>query len=179
MTSLVLYPHIQASATLTEAVTLMAEGAHTNELREFRHALVLGAEGELVGIISLVGVLRGLEPSLLHATPGRDYQGFVAEEATALELFWEQVFAKGLKEASSVQVGEAAHSIQTTVAPGDSLSRALCLTLEEDLPILPVVEGGRVIGVVRLIDIFIEVAALVSAEGAASDPPHQTAEHGT
>ncbi len=155
------YPHIPATATLKEAIALIRSGFDVTEQFGFRRALVLGEGHTLKGIISITGLLRGLEPQLLRATPGRSFQGFVGDEGTALELFWDQVFAGGLREQALKLVGSVVRPIRATVRPGDRLSRALRLMLEEDAPILPVVEGDRVLGVIRLVDIFNEVATLV------------------
>lgn len=155
------YPHLPASATLKDTIALIRKGFEAIEQFGFRRALVLEEGRTLKGTISILDLLQGLEPTLLRVDPSRIYQGFLAEGGPALELFWDRVFAKGLGEEALKSVGAVARPVGATVRPDDRLSRALRLMLIENAPILPIVEEGRVLGVIRLVDIFNEVATLV------------------
>lgn len=161
MIPLARYPHLPASATLKETIALIRKGFEAMEQFGFRRALVLEEGRTLIGTISILDLLQGLEPTLLRADPSRIYQGFLAEEGPALELFWDRAFAEGLGEETLKSVGAIARPVGVTVKPDDRLSRALRHMLTENALVLPVVEEGRVLGVIRLVDIFNEVATLV------------------
>lgn len=152
------YPHLRAEAPLREAIFLIHQGMAKPELSGFRRALVLGQDNVLVGFISMPVLLRGLEPDLLLTKPGGSFEGYVsqpgAESSMAVELFWERVFTQGFGQEPEQPVGEVAQAITATVAPEDKLARALRLMLTEKQLVLPVVKNSRVLGVVRMIEIY-------------------------
>ena len=165
MVPLARYPSLPASATLQEAIVALRRGLEMSDLSGFRRALVLDEHHALVGTISMLTLLRGLEPRTLLAGPGAAYQGYAAqppvEEGKAVELFWERVLAQGSGEEHLKRVGEVAQRVTVTVAPDASIARALCLMLAHDVVMLPAVERGKVLGVARLVDIFDRVAGLI------------------
>jgi CBS domain-containing protein len=157
------YPHLRAEAPLREAIRLIYQGLAKPELSGFRRALVLGKDNVLVGIINMPVLLRGLEPELLRTEPGGAFKGYASrpgpESGMAVQVFWERVFTQGFGPEPERPVGEVAKPISVTVAPGDKLARALHLMLTEKLLVLPVIKDNRVLGVVRLIEIFGRVVA--------------------
>jgi CBS domain-containing protein len=169
MVPLARYPSLPASATLQEAIVALRRGLEMSDLSGFRRALVLDEHHALVGTISMLTLLRGLEPRTLLAGPGAAYQGYApspqAEAGKAVELFWERVLAQGFGEEYRKTVGAVAQRVTVTVAPDAPIARALCLMLAHDVVMLPVVERGKVLGVARLVDIFDRVAGLIPNQG--------------
>ena len=70
----------------------------------------------------------------------------------------------GVKEAAQTAVSEVMNPIEVTVDTGDSLAKALFLMIKEDLGRMPVMEEHRVVGIVRLSDLFQEIADFVLSE---------------
>lgn len=157
------YPHLHAGASLREAILLIHEGMAKPEHSGFRRALVLGEDNVLVGIITLPDLLRGLEPDVLRAEPAGAFTGYVAqpgpESGMAEEVFWERTLSEGFGHEPERPVGELVQPVSVTVAPGDTLARALHLMLTEKQLMLPVVADNRVLGAVRMIEIFERVVA--------------------
>ncbi len=48
--------------------------------------------------------------------------------------------------------------IKVTIQGSDPIARALSLMIEEDIGLMPVMEGGKVIGIIRLSDLFKEIS---------------------
>lgn len=167
MIPLARYPHLRADATLREGILLIHKGMEKPELSGFRRALVLGDDNLLVGVISMSTLLRGLEPDVLRTEPAGSYQGYVSqpgpESSMAVQLFWEKVFAQGFGDEPRRPVGEVARPVTLTLAPEDKLARALHLMLTERQLMIPVVRDHRVLGVVRMVDIFELLVARVRA----------------
>lgn len=169
MVSLALYPDLPASATVGEAIALLRGGTEPSQYGGFRHVLVLDERGRPIGTASMLTLLRGLEPETLRAVPDAAFQGFATpfqgDAGMAVELFWEKVLAEGLKgEYHRKPLAQVAESITVTVTPDTTLARALCLMLANDLVVLPVVEQGKVHGVVRLVDLFNRIAELIPGQ---------------
>lgn len=161
------YPVVSASTPLGEAIAAIRKGMEKPALSGFRRVLVVDEAGRLVGTADMSELLRGLEPGILHATPDGVAQGFATpfggEPDVALELFWDRTLGDGIARVPATPVAQVARPVTITVAPGDSLGRALHRMLQHDREMLPVVTDGKVLGVIRLVDILDRVAALIGA----------------
>ena len=69
-----------------------------------------------------------------------------------------------MKENSQTAVSEVMSPIEVTVNTGDSLAKALFLMIKEDLGRMPVMQEHKVVGIIRLSDLFREVADFVLSE---------------
>jgi len=70
---------------------------------------------------------------------------------------------KASKEAASAQVKEFMVPVKATVKTDDTLTRAACLLLQEDVPVLAVMEGNKVAGIVAIEDVFDAITEAVLA----------------
>ncbi|MBM3359040.1 MAG: CBS domain-containing protein [Betaproteobacteria bacterium] len=155
------FPHLDARSTIRAAISTIRSGFTAAGTFGFRNALVVDDQGALVGTVSMPVVLRGLAPVALRK-PMKDIQwSFTSDRTGPEELFWDRVLAGEAGEAAEQPVGEVARPVPATVSPRDSLSRALTLILVHEVPLLPVVDEGRVVGVIRLVDIFNLVAGVI------------------
>jgi CBS domain-containing protein len=168
MIPLARYPHLRADATIREAILLIHQGMAQPELSGFRRALVLEADATLVGIVGMPTLLLGLEPEALRIEPGETYQGYVSasgsESGLAVQVYWERVFIQGFGHEPERPVRDVAQPVTVTVTPEDKLARALHLMLTGKLLILPVVRDDRVLGVIRLIEIFERLVTQLRAQ---------------
>lgn len=99
---------------------------------------------QLRGVVTLRRIMAGLRRSIGFA-PGSTDQAFW-ERTDAVERIREQ--------SGSMTVGEVMSKRIHQVKPYDTIARALNIMLEHKVRGLPVVESERVIGVIRLNDIF-------------------------
>ncbi len=72
-------------------------------------------------------------------------------------------FAKVCSEYEDVYVGQVMQASPTTVSLGDRVVHARRLLLDEDLIGLPVMEGGKLVGVVTVRDVAMKLAAFQGA----------------
>lgn len=128
---------VPLGTTLDEVARLMVE-------KRIGSVLVVDGEGKLAGIVTESDFLkeRGIPFSTYRAPMlmGR----FLAQDQL------ERIF----KEAKSTRVEEIMSHPVHGVAPEDSLSRVLELMLLYDINHVPVVEGGRPIGIVSRFDLL-------------------------
>lgn len=162
------YPHLPASASLREAVAAIRRGMTEAEGSGFRRVLVLDEQGGLAGILTIPALLKAIEPKLLKTGPAPVMEGYAVigarEAGFAMELFWERVLDGAAMPDLTRTAGALAQPARATVAPEARLARALGLMLAHEAPILPVVAGGRVQGVLRLVDVFDRIAATALEE---------------
>jgi CBS domain-containing protein len=155
---LVEYPHIRETAVLKDAIAVL-HGAYKTGKR-FRHILVLDGHDRLVGVLGIRDVLRGLFPDYLRTGEYGHFQG-AQPDFPALTLIWQETCATQCKEAAGNPIKGFMAPVPNTVKPGDPLTLAAYLMVIHDTSMLPVVDNGRVLGVVRVIDVFNEASKAV------------------
>jgi CBS domain-containing protein len=106
------------------------------EWGKFRHVPVVDEHDVLVGVVSLTDVLKASSSELDPAKPA---------EQRRLELAW-------------VPVSRAMTADVVTVAPDERIAVAASRMLEFKIDCLPVVERGRVVGIVTAFDLLGVVA---------------------
>lgn len=107
---------------------------------------VVDADGSLLGIVTASDLIE---------------QGRNLHIPTVISIFdWviplggERALERDLQRISAQTAGEICSREVVTVSPGEPVSRAADLMSEHKLHALPVVEGGRVVGMVSRIDII-------------------------
>ena len=145
------FEFIKPEATIQEAVKKLSE----LDCRSVEHGVpgaqslvVIDDEGQLLGIITMIDILRGIEPPFMRET------GHLAA------LTWDGLFTDLIQQAQNRTVEEAMTPAKelATVDPDDRLMTAVELMVSKGVHRIPVLEDGKVVGIVRLYDAFHEVA---------------------
>jgi predicted transcriptional regulator len=126
-------------------------------------ALLVFDEGQqLLGIVRRRDILRGLEPKFLRTMPiTHRKQLFEVEVDPNLVILSTGKIAKAVQEQAEQKVSEVMQPIVATVKHSDHLTKVIYKMIHWNLALLPVLEEGNVIGVVRSVDAFHEIAKLV------------------
>ncbi len=148
------YPHISEDASVKEAFLILRHNFEGGA--GYRSILVLNEKDQLKGVLGLRDLIRAIEPQFLKAIPPQ-YQG-AAPEYPALTLIWQELFSTQSKEAAQKPVRHIMTPVKATVSLDDSVAKIAYLILLTNSNILPVVDKGRAVGVVRLVDVFNEIA---------------------
>ncbi len=149
------YPHIPEWFSLRQAVAIVRESAiKFAGVFEPRAVLVFDEKHQLVGILTLRDILKGLEPGFLKESELiKTDPSFVFDKG--------ELFGPGMKSQADKLVGEFMGPIQATVQADDFLVKALSLMVYENVGMMPVMEDDRVLGMVRLTDLFLEVSQAI------------------
>jgi CBS domain-containing protein len=159
------YPHVGAAATLREVYATLQKKYDSAE--QFRSVLMIDDNGRLLGMLGLRDLLHALLPDYLRNAPSR-FQG-KGEDIAALALLWQEDCAEHCRSAGTALARAHLTPIQATLAPHDPFSKAVYLFATQAINILPVMENGRVTGVLRLVDVLTEVSqVMLGNEGVAS-----------
>lgn len=157
------YPHVPYWFTLRQATAIVREAAiKFKGTFEPRPVLVFDEKHQLLGILTLRDIIRGLAPKFLQGAVGKLRAAFDLDSAlSGLEA---DLSALRLKEVSQTAVSEVMSPIKVTVGAGDSLAKALFLMIKEDVGRMPVMQEQKVVGIIRLSDLFREISNFVLSD---------------
>jgi CBS-domain-containing membrane protein len=149
------YPHIPYWFTLRQAMAIVWEASIKFEASfEPRAVLVFDEKYQLLGMLTLRDIIKGLEPRFLHETA-------LIKSDPSLTVLTKDFFGPGLREASQKQVSEVMSPIKVAVSGEAPIAKALFLMVKENVGLMPVTLDSKVAGMIRLSDLFKEVSELV------------------
>ena len=149
------YPHIPYWFTLRQAMAIVREAAVKFEGSfEPRAVLVFDEKYQLMGMLTLRDIIKGLEPRFMHETA-------LVKADPNLTVLMGDLFGPGMREASQKPVSEIMSPIKITVQGSDSIAKALFLIIKEGVGVMPVIQESKVAGMIRLSDLFKEISDMV------------------
>jgi CBS-domain-containing membrane protein len=158
MTPLTDYPHIPYWFTIKQAVAIAKKAALEIEGKsEPATLLIFDEKYHLLGSLTLEELIRGLQKKFFLST------GSVSQEEDA-PFLREGLFTKSIREEAQKPVSEIMSPVIESVTPDDSLIKAIGIMSEKNLALLPVIENDVLMGIIRLPEIFNELAEVVMAE---------------
>lgn len=139
------YPHMPYWGTLSEAIVQF------NAAYEIGHhaVLVFDEAYKLVGILLQKDVLKGLEPK------------FAQHYEDGVPVFWDELLQTGSEKRLARPVKEFMSKIKATIDIDDSILKASHIMLQEESDLLPVMAGDKLIGVLRMDELFHELTHTV------------------
>jgi len=173
MVPLAEYATVSEKATLQEAfLALQASNARLAPgKRHHRAVLVLDAKGRLVGKIGMMEVVRGLEPKyrqLITPRQGLAHMGFTRQFIKSMlthHNLWDEAIDDICRKASVQTVRDFMYTPEESeyVQVTASLDVALHHLVMGSFQSLLVNDGPEVVGILRLSDVFDEIARKVQA----------------
>lgn len=158
------YPHIPYWFTLRQAVAEMEKAELVRNGRKSlpRTVLVFDEKYQLLGMVRRRDILRGLEPEFLAQKPisYRRKLFDVSIDPNLSELSFDQIMS-GVTERSSRPISDVMVPIEVTVDYEDHIFKIIYEMNVHNMSMLPVVKDQRVVGVVRTVDIFHEIAKAI------------------
>jgi CBS-domain-containing membrane protein len=158
------YPHIPYWFTLRQAMMLIETSELERDGRKSlpRVVLVFDEKYQLMGMVRRRDILRGLEPDFLSQKPisYRRKLFDVKVDPDLSEISFDKIIV-GVRERAERPVSEVMIPIETTVDYEDHIVKVIYEMNQHDLSILPVLRDNKVVGVVRTVDVFHEIAKSV------------------
>jgi len=149
------YPHIPYWFTLRQAMAIVREAAIKFEgAFEPRAVLVFDEKYQLMGMLTLRDMIKGLEPRFLQETS-------LVEMDPSLTVLMGDHLGTNMREASQRPVSEVMSPILVTVDGSAPIAKALYLMIKENIGLMPVIQDSKVAGMIRLSDLFNEIAKVV------------------
>lgn len=168
MLSLSEYATVSREATILEALAALskAQMGLDNDRYHHRAVLALDENDKVVGKLSHWAIIRSLEPKLLCE---KDVQSlaraglkadFIQRLTSNLSLFTGN-FSRMCKDAANIKVGDAMIPIDSGIDENAPITDAIhMLVMTHDYSTM-VTRKGDVIGILRLADVFEEVADII------------------
>ena len=158
------YPHIPFWFTLRQAVAVMEKSElDINGKKSLPRALLVFDEHyPLLGCIRRRDILRGLEPKFLRtmSRPHRKSLFDVEIDPNLVDLSAGKI-SSAMSSQAEQSVSEVMTQIKTTVAIDDHLAKVIYKMINKDLNLLPVTQNEKVVGVIRSVDVFEEIAQIL------------------
>jgi CBS domain-containing protein len=149
------YPHIPYWFTLRQAMAIVREATVKFEGSfEPRAVLVFDEKYQLMGILTLRDIIIGLEPKFLQETS-------LIKMDPSLTVLLGDFCGPKMKEQSQRPVSEVMSPIKVTVNAEEAITKPLYLMIKENVGLIPVMKNGKVVGLLRLSDLFGEISRMV------------------
>ncbi|WP_334109708.1 CBS domain-containing protein [Thermodesulfitimonas autotrophica] len=158
-------PTVSEEATVKEAVTVLARSLRKVNAGEYvghRAVLVLDREQRPVGLLSYRSLIKAIEPRLVdpEKIPGQT----LPWQEGAADISWEGFFTQRVREEARKKIKEVIRPRKLITIEADApLIKAVHLMVRHDVGSLPVVEKEAVVGMVRISELFVEIANTLSA----------------
>lgn len=139
------YPHMPYWGTLKEAIVQL------NVAYDIGHntVLVFDEAYRLAGTLLQSDILKGLEPKFSRSF----------EEGSPVS--WDDLLDSESQGQLSRPVKDFMSRISSTIDADDSILKASHIMLQQNTYLLPVMEGGKLVGVVRMGDVFHQITNAV------------------
>ncbi len=165
------YNTISKDASLYEAIKVLgnAQAEFNQTKNKHRAILVLDSEDRVVGKLSQIDVLRGLEPGYRNVKPPTEIKHWALSKETITNMMkdlqlWQMPLKDICKKSGSIYVRD----IMYTPAEGEyvsqqaSLDEAIHQLVMGHHQSLLVVEDNNVTGILRLTDVFSSLIEIVN-----------------
>jgi CBS-domain-containing membrane protein len=154
MKSIFDYPHVPYWFSIGQAAKIIKVSfLKTKKYYSKMAVLVFDEKYNLIGILTLRNVLKNINPGFLTLCDD------VQRDDERLSSPVNDGGITGSKEFKERPVSEIMAPTKIFVGPDETLARAACIMLQNDLPLLPVMEDGkRLAGLVSIADVFDGIA---------------------
>lgn len=164
MISLDQYPHIPYWFTLRQAIAALEKSEIDKDGQKSlpRALLVFDEHYHLLGCVRRRDILRGLEPKFLRTMPITHRKSLfdVDVDPNLVDLSKGKI-SKALQEQADTPVSEVMTPLTSMVDYNDHLTKVIFKMINRDLNLIAVSRDGKVVGVVRSVDVFREIASLL------------------
>ena len=158
------YPHIPYWFTLRQATVELEISEVEIEGRKSlpRVILIFDEKYNLMGMARRRDILRGLEPEFLLGRPVESRKTLfdVKVDPNLSELSYDRLL-EGIRKQAERKISEVMRPIVATVDHEDHLIKVIYELVDHGLSTIPVLKEGKVVGVVRSVDVFTEIANIL------------------
>ena len=158
------YPHLPYWFTLRQATVELEKSEVEIHGRKSlpRAVLIFDEKYQLMGMARRRDIMRGLEPEFLMSRPieSRKTLFDVKVDPNLSELSYDKLL-QGMRRQAERPIGDVMRPIVATVDVEDHLVKIIYEMVDRGLSILPVLKDGKVVGVVRSVDAFHEIAEIL------------------
>lgn len=160
------YPHIPYWFTLKQAIVEIEKTELTVNGKKSlpRVILIFNEKYELIGLARRRDILKGLEPQFLsskHIDDIHHRELFeVKIDPNLCEISFDKLL-EGMKKRAEKPISEVMIPILATVDYNDHIMKVICEMVDNNISLVPVLKDGKVVGIVRSVEVFQEIANIL------------------
>jgi CBS domain-containing protein len=158
------YPCIAETLTLRDAIVEMAVQIVKKKQSSLPRVALVFDDGfrDLRGMLRRRDIMRGLEPSFLGGA-SLEYRRklFDVEIDPNLSELSHDKIVEGMRRRAERLVKDFMRPIKATIDHDDHMMKAVHEMVHHNTSLLPVLEDGSVVGVVRSVDVLSEIAVIL------------------
>jgi len=158
------YPHLPVWSSMLEAIEMMHRAELEVRGRKSlpRIILLFDLDGSISGTVRRRDLMQGMEPQfLLGQSLQQRIKLFDIQVDPHLSELWPDRWVEGIREQVNRPVTDVMRPIERTIDSDELIMDAVYEMVNHDLILLPVLEEDKVVGVIRTVDVFHEIAELV------------------
>jgi len=160
------YPCIPETISLRDAIMEMAVQIVKQKQSTLPRVALVFDDGfsDLRGMLRRRDIMRGLEPKFLGGGSLKYRRKlFDVETDPNLSELSHDKTVEGMRRRSERLVKDYMSPITAIIDHDDHMMKAVYEMVHQNASLLPVIRGGRVVGVVRSVDVLSEIALLLSS----------------
>jgi len=159
------YPHIPYWFSLRQTIAAIqaTQRVVVNDAALMpRWVLVFDEKYQLMGTARRRDILRGLEPDFLSRQPVEKKKSlFTVKMDPDLAEFSYDKFLEGMRKQAERPVSDVMQPIKITLDYEDHLMKAIYEMVDYNVSVIPVIQDGKIAGVLRSTDLLTEVTKVV------------------
>ncbi|MBW1870576.1 MAG: CBS domain-containing protein [Deltaproteobacteria bacterium] len=159
------YPKVNPEQTLKEAIHIMKDSrlVIAGETSLPRVLLAIDDQGRLRGSVRRRDIMRGLEPKFLVTQPlnYRKKLFDVSVDPNLSEMSHEKL-VEGIKKQAEMKVKKVMRPLNIYVDFDDHIIKGIYECVGYGITLLPVLKDKQVVGIVRSVELFRELAKIVN-----------------
>jgi len=158
------YPHLPVWSSMLEAIEMMHRAELEVRGRKSlpRIILLFDLDGSISGTVRRRDLMQAMEPQfLLGQSLQQRIKLFDIQVDPHLSELWPDRWVEGIREQVNRPVTDVMRPIERTIDSDELIMDAVYEMVNHDLILLPVLEEDKVVGVIRTVDVFHEIAELV------------------
>lgn len=140
------FASVREDASLSDAIAALRD--IRSRQSDMNFVLVFAKNEKFLGIVSMWNLLQGIGPCLLKGSV-----------LAGNEVDWDMVFTQACRSCATVRITDCLQHDIPVLNPNDPLARVLEVFLDYRRGRAVVEEGGKIIGLVTLADLFKEIDA--------------------
>lgn len=159
------YTTLTGESTIQDAIEQLRASfspqLSTDKIMETGHRsiLVLDKKGEMLGILTIIDLLKAMMPAYLSAA-----KPSMADSIHYSPMFWSGMFTREVRSLALKKVAAVMSPAPLVIDAGANLMGAVDMMLTQKRRRLAVMEAGKVVGVVREQDLFFEIESILNRE---------------
>lgn len=157
------YATVALSASIQEAVRLLETILDESCCSSYRSVLVMDENGNALGILTLRDLIKAIAPQVVDPNLLPNSITWIIEDTTPNGYLADIFSAERGKSQAQKTVREVMGKMNLiTVEAETPLIKAVHIMIQKNIGTLPVIDQGKLVGIIRINEVFREIAKVIN-----------------